>query len=173
MEINSETFRKSETWAILTPIILLLIAVTMTMGMVDAQKQSVNNIRRAEGIVKDAAEIIKLRQQAAAQGLAEQKVRPFDTVNSALEAATAAGISDTKIYRGSSPTAKRLKDGSLQYRETYKINHVMMYQIASFIDYAERNYESLRCTDVSIVPSPDLKSKDSWDANINFLYIKK
>lgn len=171
IEFNQETVKKPLFWAIIVPFLLLVVTIVLAARTADAKKSAQIKLNQAKNIEKTAKTIENFRRQASLSSSPQILSLPyFNSITSARECAVQAEISLSNINRLSVGTPKKQQDGSFLYRETYNIKNVKLLDIAEFIDYAERNYESVRCSQVTINHSRN-KGKDTWDANIDLQYL--
>jgi len=168
-----ETMKKPRTWAIIIPVLLFLWAAEATISMHGnrADAESAGRFAREMGGIADDIEVTI--KKAGGDALAASQSKDFDLVTSALKCAEAAAISSSRLSRGDSSAPKKQKNSTrLQYTENLKLTGVRMMQLAKFIEYAERNFSSLTCDQLSIVPSHGQKTKDTWDVTVTFRYTK-
>ena len=171
--IDINTLKKPYAWAIIIPALLFVWAVGSTVTMAGNQKNTNRRLENTEKALNIAEDISNITRKARGRNSAEAMVQKFTFVDSTLKCAKAAGIPKSKVKHINTPRPKHQKKGAAQRSEKCKLNAVLMLQIASFIDYAEQNFSSVHCSQLSISPSPDKKNKDSWDATINFVYSTK
>jgi hypothetical protein len=167
MELTVDILKKPFFWAVAIPAVLLVWAIAAaahTVGLSDDYKHQRDVTRQA---LSDADEIIRYQQKMGVS--AAQKA--FDpNLASVRECARIAGISDASISRGQSSKPER-KEGTLLYRETYTLDSVNLLQVTEFIDAAERNYASVKCTQLDLTARQG--RKNAWVANVGLQYLSK
>jgi len=172
MQYDRAMLKKPQFWAVIVPAILSVWAIGATAKMFKYRSEADYQIELTSDSRNNARSIASVLKRAGRYDLLETSLyRSFNRVTSARQCAKAAAIPESQLYRGESSKPKQQKDGSFLHRENFHLNSVRLIQIAKFIDYAEQNYTSLICTGVTIAPARK-KSKDSWDATINFQYLK-
>jgi len=73
-----------------------------------------------------------------------------------------------------STNPEKQRDGTVIHGEHYQLNRVNLLQVIQFLDYAERNYAPLSCTNLTLeVPSRGAMSTDNWSAQLNIKYLQK
>ena len=173
MQFDRNMLKNRTVWAVLIPAVLAIWSIAATANMIHYRGETRDQIERTEEVEMNVRSIVSILKRSGRGDLLPSSIdRGFESITSARLCAKTAGISESRLYRGESPKPKLQKDGSLLHRETFKINGVKLVHIAKFIDYAERSYSSLNCPQVIIIPSRK-KGKDSWDATINFEYLKR
>ncbi len=172
MEINRESLKKTETWMVLAPALLLLLGVVVMFNMHSARAMAETKVKTAKKVVTNANEIIKISQEARLSLSGSAGKEQFETVESMKKCAEIARIPENSIPRISGDKGKLLRDGREILRERVELNNVRMEQIGMFIDYAETNYESLRCNNIAITPSANKSNKDRWNTTLQFEHIK-
>ena len=172
MEFTREDLKKVETWIILVPAILLFAGLITMYSCHQAKTRAIAKVNTAEKVVKSIKELQELSQGAKIDLSKGSTKKEFETVNSMIECAKAAKIPALKIKRISGDKPKKLKDGKMEFRESFELNDVRMQQIGLFIDFAERNFESLICTNIAITPSANKSEKDQWNTTVQFEHIK-
>lgn len=172
MEINRETLKKTETWMVLAPVILLLLGLLVMYNTYKVRISTEAKVRSAKKVVENAKELLTLSKQARLNLSGSAAKEQFETVESMNKCAEVARIPEGKINRLTGEKGKTLSDGREVFRERYELNGVRMEQIGSFIDYAETNFESLRCVDIAITPSANKTAKDSWNTTLQFEHVK-
>ena len=170
MDVAVSDFKKPQVWAVIVPIVLLIWALGAFIGMSGNRRIANRQIRVTRAAQKEAAAIAALKQEAGVNSEVGARKR-FDPVTSARECAIAAGIPEERIPRGVGAKPIEQKDGSLLFRETYKLNSVRLLQAVQFIDHAERHYAALSCTQISLTPVRS-KTRDSWDVTVDLQYLK-
>jgi len=173
MKIDINTFKKSRTWVIIVPAVLFIWTFYITLNFFSVRDQFDRKFKSTVEITQKAHRIAERITLAGGTDSANSQIGDFDYLTSALQCARAAAIDKTKLSRGLSSAPKKLKGNTYQHHENYKLTGVYMFQIAKFIDYAERNFASLTCSQISIVPSLNRKNRDSWDVTLDFKYPKK
>ena len=172
MDITREDLKKTESWAVLIPAILLIIALFFWLGMSNAEHEAQKEIRKAKRAVDAASEIIELKRNSNIDLSDGADKREFETVSSFIECARNAGIPTSSMKKLSGEQPKTLKGGRKEYQEVIEVTNVRMEQLGKFIDYGETNFKSLDCTDITITPSPNKNSVDRWNATVHFKHIK-
>jgi hypothetical protein len=173
MDVDKSLLKNPKLWAVVIPVILGIWALSSTVRMVGAYHDASEQQQDTDEAMSNARRIATIVKRLGRQELSgDAMFRDFDRVTSARQCARAALIPENKLQRIESRDAKTLKDGSLLFKEDYQLNGVKLLQIATFIDYAERNYTSLNCTQTTLYPSRS-KSKNSWDARVSFQYLRK
>ena len=173
MEFDRNMLKSRNVWAVLIPAVLAIWSIGATANMIQFRGDARDQIERTEEVQMNVRSIVSILKRSGRGDLLPASIdRSFQSITSARLCARAAGISESRWHLGESPKPRQQKDGSLLHRETFKINGVKLIQIAKFIDFAERNYSSLNCSQVDIKPSRK-KGKDSWDATINLEYLKR
>lgn len=173
MPLDMGTMKKPQTWAVIIPVLLLIWAAEATVSMHGKRATAQNTIRTASQMGGIANDIDIMIKKAGGDASAAAQLEDFDLVTSTLKCAEAAAISPNRLSRGDSSAPKKQKNStSLQYTENLKLTGVRMMQLAKFIEYAERNFSSLTCDQLSIVPSHGQKTKDTWDVTVTFRYTK-
>jgi len=171
MTINKDMLRQPEFWRVAIPCLLLLWALSATRSMY-AQKQSARDqLKTTAKVMRDARAIAAILDQLGTRKDRIARNRPFDSVASARECAHAAGIPEARLSRGESSSPKKNKDGSIRIIESFKLRNSQLLQIARFIDYAEQNFASLTCTQITITNSRN-RRKNNWDADLTFQYLR-
>ena len=169
-KIDINTLKKPYAWAVIIPALLFAWAVVSTVTMAANQNETSRRLQNTEKAMDIAVDISNVIRKARGQNPTETILQNFSFVDSTLKCANAAGIHKSKLKDISTPRPKHRKKGDTQRTEKWKLNGVLMLQIASFIDYAEQNFSAVHCSQLSVSPSPDKKNKDSWDTTINFVY---
>ena len=172
MEITSEDLKKPQSWAIITPVILLLVALFFWYGMSKAENAANRELILAKRAVTAANEIIEIKRTSNIDLTGGLGKREFETVSSFIECAKAAGIPPVSMKKLSGEQPKTLRDGRKEYQEGIDLSNIRIEQLGKFIDFAESNFISLNCTDITITPSPNKSSEDRWNATAQFKHIK-
>ncbi len=173
MDIDANTFKKPQTWALLAPAILFFVAIFYTGSMASARKDATTAVERTQGVAEDLKTIRKILKSAGVDVTGNSTRKPFDVLTSYIECAKAAHITLSNLQRLSGTAPRKLRNGGYEHVLNYKLNSVLMLQIAQFIDYAESNFEAVNCKMLIIVPSPNKKNIDSWDATIELRHVTK
>ena len=168
-DINS--LKKPSLWAVAIPIILTIWALAATAAMFAQREKALDKKHTADTTQKKAQQILALRKTLGAN-LAGSSSKNFQGIISARLCAKFATIAENRLTRAESPRPQLQKDGSTLHRENYRINNIRLIQIVKFIDYAERNFFSVSCNQLTITPVRS-KTKDSWDATIHIQYLVK
>ena len=173
MDFDAKMLKKPEAWAVIVPAVLVVWSIGTTLKMLDCRNRALSQRDQSRQVQANVHTIKSILRRSGHQDISDASINiEFDRVSSARRCAKEALITESKLHRIESPNAKPQKDGSFLFRETFKLNSIKLLQIARFIDFAERNYSSLNCTQATIYPAR-IKTKDSWDATINFQYLKK
>ncbi len=172
MDITKDDFKKPETWAILTPALLLIVAMFFWFSMNKAANAAEKEIKNAARATEAANGIIDIKRKSNIDLDGNAGKREFETVSSFIECAQAAGIASSNMKKLSGEQPKTLRNGQKEYREVIEISNIRIEQLGKFIDFAESNFLSLDCTDISISPSANKSSKDRWSAVVQFKHIK-
>jgi len=168
---NKQTLKEPFFWAFVIPLLLTIWAIIALVGMLGERGDSLDAQQTAGVVSKQAGEIVKIRKRLGI-ALAGASSHNFRGITSARACAKIAGISEARLSRAESPRPQRQKDGSTLHRETYKLNNIKLLQIVKFVDYAERNFSSVTCHQLSIT-SVRSKSKDAWEATVVIQYLIK
>ena len=172
MDITKEDFKKPQTWAFLIPAILLVAALFCWLSMNSAASAANKEIKNAIIATEAANGIIEIKRKSNIDLSDGAGKREFETVSSFIECAEASGITASSMKKLSGEQPKTLRGGQKEYREVIEITNIRIEQLGKFIDFAETNFESLDCTDISISPSANKSSKDRWNAVVQFRHIK-
>lgn len=170
IELNKELLKNIYFWAAAIPLVLSIWTLFSLLGYSDTKNRAERKIATLEQVEDNALDIYLIKRKMPGSGLAEGELRPFMGKKSAYACAKLAGIDENHWTRGESSSAKKLKDGSLLHRETYKLTKVRLLQIVQFIDNAELRFSNVSCPNFSLAYART-KSKDSWDATINLEYL--
>ena len=172
LEFNIKLLKKARFWAVAVPCVLLVWTVVESAAVWSQSDEASKKLRQSQSVQEAAREIVAILRESGQGELGGAALREFDAITSARLCAEAAIISEERLLRGESSKPKPQKDGSMLHRESYRLNGVHLLQVAKFIDYAERNFSSLNCTELTLTPLRS-KSKDAWDANIDLQYLRK
>ena len=173
MNNTLEMLKKPRLWSIVVPAVFFLWAISSTANMLNYRQKAKSRLEITNNVKSKARHIESILKRAGRGNKSGTSLNlDFDTVASSHQCAQAAAIPVALLSQGGSSKPKLLKDGSLRHNENFNLTSVRLIQIAKFIDFAERNYSSLRCTKVTIKPIRG-KKRDAWDATISFQYLKK
>ncbi len=166
--MNKENLKNPKLWSIVVPILLFFYAVSSTSAMFRERGLANNRIGSYSKVMKQAS-LIKSMREKKGDASGEYGSMYFDGVDSANRCAQIALVLPGQFRRGEFSKPTEQKDGTIEHRETYNLNGVKLLQVAQFIDYAERNFDGVRCTVLSVSHSQG-KSKDNWDATLTIVY---
>ncbi len=175
IQIDRDTIRHPLFWAVVIPILLLGVTVYLYYNLSDTRRLALRQQETADEILKHVEAIKHLRQRVSLTDSDSElpyTIREFNSISSARVCAEHAYIGTSKIERISVGTPKKQKDGSELISEKYNIKNVKLIEIAMFIDHAERQFDSVRCSQVAINHSRN-KGRNTWDANIDLQYLRK
>ena len=169
--MNISLLKKPGAWAIIVPVLLMFGTVSATLKMFSQRDKARNQWELTTKVQKDARQIIALLNQSGRGDLTGAALPHFQDKTSARLCAEVAGIPLSRLTRGESGgKPKKEKDGRILHRENYKLNRVPLLQIAQFVDYAERNFSSLSCTQLTLTSLMGEKDSDAWDATVSLQY---
>lgn len=171
MTLDKDLFRQPRFWQIAVPALLFLYAAGATFDMFAQKKNAQEQKSITENAYQHAREIKGILDKVGSQSTVTSETRAFDGVASARKCAQVADIPEVRLSRGESSSPKKDKDGTVKIMESFKLRGVKLIQIARFVDFAEKNYDTLKCTQITITNSRNPK-KDHWDADINMQYTK-
>ncbi|MHA1565361.1 MAG: hypothetical protein ACTSX7_08630 [Alphaproteobacteria bacterium] len=170
MNMDRESIRKPQTWAVLVPVILSIWVLASLIAMNRAQaacKEQERETNTAQGYARD---ILAMMAEIGEDNLPGARSGEFDPIASVRACAEAAFIRESKLSKGESFKPKEQADGNLLIRESYRINGIRLLQIARFIDHAEGDYSSVTCTQLNLTHARS-KQKDAWDATLDIQYV--
>ena len=170
MTLNTETFKKPQTWAIIVPGVLLLWTVIAAGGMLSAGEQAEKSLKVAKEARLHAGRILALESELGGPAATGSSSRALEETGWAVRCAFEAGVPVAKFFQAASARPLGQKDGSKLNHETYKIKGVGIVQIVKFVHSAERNYPSLNCTELVITRARS-NVKDFWDATADLKYL--
>lgn len=166
--MDKQNLKNPYVWVIAAAVILATWTLYSTATMLDQKKKAEKRETVCQEVL-ERAEDIHLYQQKTGKANADD-LRTFQGEASARECAAAAAIPvATRLERGTSKQ-NILKSGEWQYTDTYNLRAVRFIQIALFIDYAETNFTSIKCTNIELAPT-GINAKDSWDVSVTLRYI--
>jgi len=173
MEIDKTMLRKPMVWAVIIPVVLGVWGIQSTVKILRSHERVQRQTEETKEVCRNAQSIASIMKRLGRTNLNKtQMFKSFDRVTSARQCARGALIPESKMQRIESFDPKLTKDKTWLFRESYKLNGVKLLQIAKFIDFAERSFDSLNCTQVTVYPAR-VKSKDAWDATISLQYVKE
>jgi len=173
MDIDKTMLRRPSVWAVIIPVALGIWGIHSTVNMLRSQERAQRQTEETKEVCRNAQSIASIMKRLGRKKLGETPMfKSYDRVTSARQCARGALIPESKMQRIESFDPKLTKDKTWLFRESYKLNGVKLLQIAKFIDFAERSFDSLNCTQVTIYPAR-VKRKDAWDATISLQYVKK
>jgi len=168
--MNTETFKKPQTWAVIVPCVLLLWAIVAMAQMLSMQEQARKRLDTAREARRNADRIVEIETKLGKVATGEAASRTFNGIDSAVRCAFTAGVPVSKVIRVDVARPQRQKDGSLLNHETYKIKGVDLVRIIKFVHAAERNYPALNCTEL-IITRARSNVRDFWDATADLKYL--
>ncbi len=172
MNFTKEDLKKPESWIIIAPVIFLILGLVSTFSLGSAKKQAQSKVTSAKNVVKDGTEILQYTTKFGISLFDEDDKEDFDTITSMIKCAQAARIPKDNIQHIAGEKPKLLRDGKMSYRERFELHNVRIEQIGIFIDFAEKNFNSLVCSNLAITPSANRTSKDRWNTTLEFEHTK-
>ena len=171
--LNREILRRPTVWAVTLLAFLALWAVSSAMASHRAHKEKERALAQARTVHFDTQRVLRELRRRGMLGLDSVTGDPFDGLASARQCARQAGIQDRQMNRLESPKVKKLKNGDILHRETYKLSYVQLANVAKFIDFAENGFPDVSCYDVSLLNLKVKDKKDRWEATIYLAYLVK
>ena len=172
--MDTELLKKSQTWAVIIPALMTLFALYSVFHFYSLQKEADDLTGYAQDARIAADNILAVHAQFGSSPLTGAAARKFTGVDSALECAVNAKIPNGRWKQMSNTNPEKQRDGSVVYGVNYQLNRVNLVQVIQFLDYAEKNYAALNCTNLTLeVPSRGAMSTDNWSAQLNLKYLEK
>ena len=172
--MDTEKLKKPQTWAVIIPALMTLFALYSVVHFFNLRNEAADLNGFAENALIAADNILALHAQFGSSPLTGASARKFTGVDSALECAQNAKITSGRLNQLASTNPEKQRDGTVIHGENYQLNRVNLLQVIQFLDYAERNYAPLSCTNLTFeVPSRGAMSTDNWSAQLNIKYLAK
>ena len=172
--MDTELFKKPQTWAVIIPALMALFALYSVFHFYSLQKETDDLTGYAEDARITADNILAVHAQFGSSPLTAAAARQFTGVDSALECAQNAKISTGRWKQMANINPENQRDGTIILGENYQLNRVNLLQVIQFLDYAEKNYASLNCTNLTLdVPGRGAMSTDNWSAQLTLKYLEK
>ena len=172
--MDTEKLKKPKTWAVIIPTLMTLYALCSVFHFFSLRKEAADLTGYAQDALIAADNILALHVQFGSSPLTGGAAREFTGVESALECAQNAKITSGRLNQLASTNPEKQRDGTVIHGENYQLNRVTLLQVIQFLNYAERNYASLSCTNLTFeVPSRSAMSTDNWSAQLNLKYLEK
>jgi len=172
--MNTELLKKPQTWAVIIPTLTILFALYSVFQCLSRKKDAAELNGHTNNALIAADNILALHKQFGSSPLTGVAARNFTGVDSALACSQNAKIPSGRLSRLASTNSENQRDGSILHGENYQLDRVNLLQVIQFIDYAERSYASLSCTNLTLeVPSRGALSTDNWSAQLNLKYLEK
>ncbi|MCP4707256.1 MAG: hypothetical protein GY869_01410 [Planctomycetes bacterium] len=172
--MDTEQLKKPQTWAVVIPAGMTLIALYLVFNFYSLKKEAADFNKYAGNALVATKDILDIHARFGTSPLAGNTAREFIGVDSALECARNAKISSGRWKQLASTNSEKQRDGAVILGENYQLNQVNLLQVIQFLDYAEKNYAALSCTNLTLeVPSRGAMSTDNWSAQLNLKYLEK
>ena len=174
LKLNKELIRKPVFWAILIPAAMMVWTIPAALNMARyaaMKKRALNNIRTVEDNAQRILHLLRLSGTDLGTVSSESQ-NLFTGKDSAFACAGVAGFPESRLTRGEASRNKVLKNGSILHQETYKLHGIKMFQVALFVDHAERYFSNATCDNLTLTFGTRGSTKDIWDASVHIKYIE-